>query len=120
MSEVGLGALRETRQGGQVDFRNTGDAAFLQHYGTRQATTRYTGYAKTSYTWPTRPFQSLGLLLSGTEHDFTSAYSPAYSTATTTDPRTYNGTQRTGLATLLFQSVRQYGPRLPHRPQLFV
>ena len=105
VSEVGLGALRETRQGGQVDFRNTGDAAFLQHYGTTQATTRYTGYAKTSYTWPTRPFQSLGLLLSGTDHDFTSAYSPAYSTATTTGPRTYDGTQRTGLATLLFQSV---------------
>lgn len=102
VSEVGLGALRETRQGGQVDFRDTGDAALLQHYGTAQATTRYTDYAKTSYTWPTRPFQSLDLLLSGTEHDFTSAYSPAYSTATTTDPRTYDGTQYTGLATLLF------------------
>ena len=105
VSEVGLGALRETRQGGQVDFRNTGEAAFSQRYGTTQATTRYTGYAKTSYTWPTRPFQSLGLLLSGTSHDFTSAYSPAYSLATTTGPRRYDGTQRTGLGTLLFQSV---------------
>lgn len=106
VSEVGLGALRETRQGGQVDFRDSGEpAAFLQHYGTTQATTRYTGYAKTSYTWPTRPFQSLGLLLSGTDHAFTSAYSPAYSPAPATGPRTYDGTQRTGLATLLFQSV---------------
>jgi len=105
VSEVGLGALRETRQGGQLDFRDTGDGAFLQHYGTTQATTRYTGYAKTSYTWPTRPFQSLGLLLSGTSHDFTSAYSPAYSLAPTVGPRTYDGTQRTGLGTLLFQSA---------------
>ncbi|ALW86501.1 hypothetical protein AUC43_16255 [Hymenobacter sedentarius] len=106
VSEVGLGALRETRQGGQINFRNTGDAdAYLQHYGTTQATTRYTGYAKTSYTWPTRPFQSLGLLLSGTDHAFTSAYSPAYSLAPTTGPRTYDGNQRTGLGTLLFQSV---------------
>jgi hypothetical protein len=106
VSEVGLGALRETRQGGQVGVRDTGAAdAYFQHYGTTQATTRYTGYAKTSYTWPTRPFQSLGLLLSGTDHDFTSAYSPAYAAVAATSPRTYDGTQRTGLATLLFQSV---------------
>jgi outer membrane receptor for ferrienterochelin and colicins len=104
VSEVGLGALRETRQGGQLDFRDTGDDAYRQHYGTTQATTRYTGYAKTSYTWPTRPFQSLGLLLSGTSHDFTSAYSfgPVSSPRTI---RNYDGEQRTGLGTLLFQSV---------------
>ena len=106
VSEVGLGALRETRQGGQTGFRDSGDnTAYFQHYGTTQATTRYTGYAKTSYTWPTRPFQSLGLLLSGTDHAFTSAYSPAYSLAPTIGPRTYDGTQRTGLGTLLFQSA---------------
>ncbi|WP_035563924.1 TonB-dependent receptor plug domain-containing protein [Hymenobacter sp. IS2118] len=106
VSEVGIGALRETRQGGQTGFRDTGgDAAYFEHYGTTQATTRYTGYSKTSYTWPTRPFQSLGLLLSGTDHDFTSAYTPGYSTATATGPRTYDGRQRTGLGTLLFQSV---------------
>ncbi|WP_201978769.1 TonB-dependent receptor [Hymenobacter rubidus] len=118
VSEVGLGALRETRQGGQLDFRDTGEAAFTQNYGTTQATTRYTGYAKTSYTWPARPFQSLGLLLSGTDHDFTSRYSYGYQSYHTdhapsqppylVDNRTlrsYNGTQRTGLATLLFQSA---------------
>jgi outer membrane receptor for ferrienterochelin and colicin len=105
VSEVGIGALRETRQGGQLGFQDTGDAAYFERYGTTQATTRYTGYAKTSYTWPSRPFQSLGLLLSGTDHDFTSAYSPAASTATRVGPRTYDGTQRTGLGTLLFQSV---------------
>ncbi|WP_210520857.1 TonB-dependent receptor [Hymenobacter terricola] len=107
VSEVGLGALRETRQGGQLDFRDTGAAAFLQNYGTTQATTRYTGYAKTSYTWPSRPFQSLGLLLSGTDHDFTSRYSYGYASGNTTQrtARSYDGTQRTGLATLLFQSA---------------
>ncbi|UOQ96233.1 TonB-dependent receptor [Hymenobacter sp. 5317J-9] len=116
VSEVGLGALRETRQGGQLGFRDTGEASFLANYGTTQATTRYTGYAKTSYTWPSRPFQSLGLLLSGTSHDFTSRYSYGYDTYTfepnlppiaTTNRtmRDYDGTQRTGLGTLLFQSV---------------
>ncbi|MBF9222441.1 TonB-dependent receptor [Hymenobacter ruricola] len=116
VSEVGLGALRETRQGGQMGFRDGGEAAYLANYGTTQATTRYTGYAKTSYTWPSRPYQSLGLLLSGTSHDFTSRYSYGYDTydyepnlppvATTTRTlRDYDGTQRTGLGTLLFQSA---------------
>ena len=118
VSEVGLGALRETRQGGQLDFRDTGQAAFTQYYGTTQATTRYTGYAKTSYTWPSRPFQSLGLLLSGTSHDFTSRYSFGYDSyhtdhgpglppylVTNRSSRAYDGNQQTGLATLLFQSA---------------
>ncbi|MBX0290560.1 TonB-dependent receptor [Hymenobacter sp. HSC-4F20] len=90
--EVGLGALRETRQGGQLGYRQENPGGF---YGTTQETNRHTGYAKTSYTWPGRPYQSLGLLLSGTNHDFASRYGL----------RTYDGTQRTGLATLLFQSI---------------
>ncbi|MBD2767676.1 TonB-dependent receptor [Hymenobacter sp. BT664] len=112
VSEVGLGALRETRQGGQLGFRDDGsDGAFAQHYGTVQTTTRYTGYAKTSYTWPARPYQSLGLLLSGTDHDFTSTYSYGYQEGGVAGPLTrrtarhYNGAQRTGLGTLLFQSA---------------
>ncbi|WP_073108676.1 TonB-dependent receptor [Hymenobacter daecheongensis] len=92
VSEAGLGALRETRQGGQVSFRERTPGS---GYGTTLATNRYTGFAKTSYTWPGRPYQSLGLLLSGTSHAFESAYGR----------RTYDGTQRTGLATLLFQSI---------------
>ncbi|GAB2778226.1 outer membrane receptor for ferrienterochelin and colicin [Hymenobacter luteus] len=90
--EVGVGALRETRQGGQLGYREDNPGGF---YGTTQETNRYTGYAKTSYTWPGRPYQSLGLMLSGTDHDFTSRYGV----------RTYDGTQRTGQATLLFQSI---------------
>ncbi|WP_055562167.1 TonB-dependent receptor [Hymenobacter sp. AT01-02] len=92
VTEVGLGALRETRQGGQVAYRQD---APVGYYGTTQTTTRYTGYAKTSYTWPGRPYQSLGLLVSGTSHQFDSRYGL----------RTYDGTQRTGFATLLFQSI---------------
>ncbi|TGE25329.1 TonB-dependent receptor [Hymenobacter aquaticus] len=92
VSEVGLGALRETREGGQVEFRRDAPGPY---YGTTLTTDRYTGFAKTSYTWPGRPYQSLGLLLSGTSHAFDSRYGI----------RTYDGTQRTGLATLLFQSV---------------
>ncbi|WP_375418215.1 TonB-dependent receptor domain-containing protein [uncultured Hymenobacter sp.] len=96
VSEFGFGALRETRQGGQVAFRE-GQAGGQSgpFYGTTGLTNRLTGFSKTSYTWPTKPFQSLGLLVNATNHDFTSAYGR----------RTYNGTERTGQATLLFQSV---------------
>ncbi|WP_400191702.1 TonB-dependent receptor domain-containing protein [Hymenobacter sp. B81] len=102
VSELGVGALRETRQGGQLDFR---PEAGNRHYGITQQTDRYTAYNKTSYTWPTRPYQSLGLLVSGTSHAFTSAYGAAEFGDAQRLRREYNGTQRTGLATLLFQSA---------------
>jgi outer membrane receptor for ferrienterochelin and colicins len=96
VTEFGGGALRETRQGGQTAFRESQpNGQSGQFYGTPGLTSRLTGFAKTSYTWPTKPFQSLGLLVNGTNHDFTSAYGI----------RTYNGTENTGQATLLFQSV---------------
>jgi outer membrane receptor for ferrienterochelin and colicin len=112
VSELGIGALRETRQGGQVGFR---PEAGNPYYGLTQKTNRYTAYNKTSYTWPTRPYQSIGLLVSGTSHAFNSSYGaadygvPFGFTATSGDivraRRDYDGTQRTGLATLLFQSA---------------
>lgn len=101
VTEVGLGALHEERQGGQLNFRSDAPDAYRQAYGTTQTTRRYTAFTKTSYTWPTRPFQSLGLLLNGTSHDFNSTYS----FSEVTEPRRYDGTQRTGQATLLFQSI---------------
>ncbi|MBD2715424.1 TonB-dependent receptor [Microvirga sp. STR05] len=107
ISEIGVGALRETREGGQVDFRADEANAFERNYGFTGRTNRYTGFAKTSYTWPGRPYQSLGLLLSGTHHSFNSTYSYGQflSGGTLRTTRAYDGTQRTGLATLLFQSV---------------
>jgi outer membrane receptor for ferrienterochelin and colicins len=101
VAELGVGALHETRQGGQVGFREGEADSFRAAYGTTQTTNRYTAQARTSYTWPGRPFQSLGLLVNGTSHDFTSAYSLRQDTG----PRQYNGHQNTGQATLLFQSV---------------
>lgn len=37
VGEVGVGALRETRRGGQLDFRATDDGAYFRHYGTTLA-----------------------------------------------------------------------------------
>ncbi|GAA4004765.1 TonB-dependent receptor [Hymenobacter fastidiosus] len=107
VSELGLGALHETREGGQVAFRAEETDAHQRNYGLTSRTNRYTGYAKTSYSWPGRPYQSLGLLLSGTSHSFTSTYSYGrfLGASTLLTPRLYHGSQRTGWATLLFQSI---------------
>ncbi|MBC8083892.1 MAG: TonB-dependent receptor, partial [Hymenobacter sp.] len=102
VGEIGLGALRETREGGQLNFRTGETDAYQRNYGFTNRTDRYTGFSKTSYTWPGRPYQSLGLLVSGTHHAFNSNYS--YQQAPS-GSRQYSGIQRTGLATLLFQSV---------------
>jgi outer membrane receptor for ferrienterochelin and colicin len=101
VAELGVGAIRETRQGGQLGFRENEADAYRTAYGTTQTTHHYTAQARTSYTWPGRPFQSLGLLVNGTSHDFTSAYSFQQDSG----PRRYNGHQNTGQATLLFQSI---------------
>lgn len=101
VAELGVGALRETRQGGQVDFREGAPDAYRAAYGTTQTTDRYTAQARASYTWAGRPFQSLGLLANGTSHDFASTYSFQQAAG----PRLYDGHQNTGQATLLFQSV---------------
>ena len=101
VAELGAGALVETRQGGQVAFDRDQPNAYVAAYGTSQTTHRYTTQSRVSYTWPGRPFQSLGLLANATSHDFTSDYSYRLDSG----PRSYDGHQNTGQATLLFQSV---------------
>ncbi len=101
VAELGVGAIVENRQGGQLSFDKNAPNAYVAAYGTTQTTHRYVAQARTSYTWPGRPFQSLGLLANATSHDFTSAYSYRQDSG----PRTYDGHQNTGQATLLFQSI---------------
>ncbi|NML66317.1 TonB-dependent receptor [Hymenobacter sp. RP-2-7] len=101
VAELGAGAIVENRLGGQVGFDKDAPNAYVANYGTSQTTHRYTAQSRTSYTWPGRPFQSLGLLANATSHDFTSAYSYRQDSG----PRTYDGHQNTGQATLLFQSI---------------
>ena len=101
VAELGVGAIVENRQGGQLGFDKNAPDAYVAAYGTTQTTHRYVAQARTSYTWPGRPFQSLGLLANATSHDFTSAYSYRLDSG----PRTYDGHQNTGQATLLFQSI---------------
>ena len=50
VTEVGLGALHEDRQGGQLGFRPDAPDTYRQAYGTTNITRRYTAFTKTSYT----------------------------------------------------------------------
>jgi outer membrane receptor protein involved in Fe transport len=66
-----------------------------QRYGTESETERLSFFNKTSYTFPGRPYQSLGFISSGVHHKFNSLYGRRY----------YNGEQNTGDLRLIFQSI---------------
>ena len=93
VSEIGLGALQENRLGGQTNYQK-GDYFGLA-YGTEMKAQRANIYSKSSYTFPGKPYQSLGLILANTHYNFDSRYGR----------RPYNGEQNTTEAKLLFQSA---------------
>ncbi len=93
--EVGLQALSETRTGGQTDYRKGMPQTEGNHYGTESKTDRFSAFSKYSYTFKNKPYQSVGLILSGAWHDFDASYGA----------RQYNGYQNSGYANLIFQSA---------------
>ena len=95
MVELGGGALRETRRAGQLTFGRAEDPLTSAAYGVTSLTDRLTGFGRASYTFPGRPYQTLGVLANLTDHAFTSAYGR----------RTYTGRQTTAQATVLMQGI---------------
>ena len=93
VSEIGLGALQENRLGGQTNYQK-GDY-FGSAYGTEMKAQRANIYSKSSYTFPGKPYQSIGLILANTRYNFDSRYGR----------RPYDGEQNTTEAKLLFQSA---------------
>ncbi|HSI91691.1 MAG TPA: TonB-dependent receptor, partial [Adhaeribacter sp.] len=94
VGEAGLNALRENRIGGQVAYKE-GSGAASGNYGTESLTDRVSGYTKLSLTAKNKPYESLGLILSGSNHKFDSEYGF----------RKYDGEQQSALARLIFQSA---------------
>ncbi|AKD05905.1 hypothetical protein PKOR_22105 [Pontibacter korlensis] len=95
VSEFGFNALREERVGGQMDFDEGKPQAAQAYYGTTSEVDRLSGFNKTSYTFPGKPYQSLGLITSATHHKFNSNYGL----------RKYDGEQNSANARLIFQSI---------------
>lgn len=95
IAEMGVQVLTENRMGGQKDFKSGMAQAEGNPYGIESETDRVSAFSKTSYTFKSRPYQSIGLILSGTNHQFDAHYGA----------RRYDGKQNSGLANLIFQSA---------------
>ncbi|MBC5775016.1 carboxypeptidase-like regulatory domain-containing protein [Pontibacter sp. KCTC 32443] len=91
ISEFGVNALREDRIGGQMDFEKGSEV----YYGTTSETERVSAYNKTSYTFDGKPYQSIGLISSASNHVFDSKYGN----------RIYDGNQQNSNVRLIFQSI---------------
>ncbi|MEJ8755818.1 TonB-dependent receptor [Pontibacter sp. H259] len=91
VSEFGVNALREDRLGGQMDFKKGSEV----YYGTTSETERISAYNKTSYTFDGKPYQSIGLISSASNHVFDSKYGN----------RIYDGNQQNANVRLIFQSI---------------
>ncbi|MBC5994593.1 TonB-dependent receptor [Pontibacter cellulosilyticus] len=95
VSEFGINALRETRVGGQMEYNEKVPQSEQPYYGTNSETERAMAYNKSSYTFPGKPYQSIGLITSLAHHKFDSSYGL----------RDYDGEQNSGSARLIFQSI---------------
>ena len=93
VSETGINALRETRLGGQTSYQKGEFKG--PNYGTESETDRFSAFNKSSYTFKGKPYQSIGLITSGSFHKFNSVYGR----------RQYNGEQNTANIRLIFQSI---------------
>jgi outer membrane receptor for ferrienterochelin and colicin len=95
VSEFGVSALREKKVGGQIGFDEDVPQEQQPSYGTASDTERLYAYNKSSYTFPGKPYQSIGAITSVAHHKFDSQYGL----------RNYDGEQNSGSARLIFQSV---------------
>lgn len=79
---------------GQVDFNETADKGTVNAWGAGMETTRLEGWAKIGKVFPSRPYSSVGLQLSGTYHDQSNYFGL----------RTYDAEQNSLYANLIYQS----------------
>lgn len=72
--QIGVKTLYEDRSGGQSKFIESVDKGTTNAYGFRVITKRAEMYTKTGLVFPSTPWKSMGLQLSGTVHDQQSFY----------------------------------------------
>ncbi|MBK9733053.1 MAG: TonB-dependent receptor [Chitinophagaceae bacterium] len=91
----GVKFLHDDRIGGVMDFNPETDKLTSNAYGLGVNTNRVELFTKTSYGFPDKKFQSIGLQLSGIYHDQDAYYGL----------RAYNGTEQSFYANLIFLSI---------------
>ena len=93
MAQVGVKALYEDRDGGQLStFRSPIGIARYQFGNT---TRRLEFFSKTAILYPDKPYKGLGLIINGVHHDQTAVIGF----------RPYSGQQRTFYANLIYQNI---------------
>ncbi|WP_420146752.1 TonB-dependent receptor [Spirosoma sp.] len=89
MAQVGVKALYENRDGGQLSRFGS------SRYSFGNTTKRLEFFSKTAKLYPEKPYKGLGLILNGVHHEQTANF--GY--------RPYSGQQRTIYANLIYQSI---------------
>jgi outer membrane receptor for ferrienterochelin and colicins len=94
LGQVGIKVLRDDKLGGQVDFEPM-DKFTMMKYGLEINTKRTELWGKIGYQFPMKPYKSIGLQLSATQHDHDSYYGFMSHTAL----------EKSGYANLIYQSI---------------
>ncbi len=95
-SQFGFNVMQEEREGGQMDFFSNGENfGSDRYYGFGTNTTRLQAFARTGFYLPAKPDASIGTQFQFTHHDQASHYGQ----------RTYDGTQNTFYANLLYTNT---------------
>lgn len=68
-SQIGVKFMYESRKGGQIDFNNDNNPAISSLYGIGIDTRNFNIYTKTGFVLPSKPEQSIGIIISGTAHE---------------------------------------------------
>lgn len=95
LGQVGIKILTDTKQGGQNDFNPEADKFTTNRYGFELNTNRYEVWGKLGYQFANKPYQSIGLQLSGTSHDHTSYYGF----------NTHDASEQSFYSNLIYQSI---------------
>lgn len=74
LGQIGIKALRDTKQGGQMDYNPEEDKFTTNRYGFEINTERYEVWGKLGYQFKSKPYQSIGLQVSGIRHQHDSYF----------------------------------------------
>jgi outer membrane receptor protein involved in Fe transport len=95
MAQFGIKALYEDRTGGQVGFNSDSKGTFTGFYGFGSKTQRYEFFSKTAKLYQSKPYQGLGLIVSGVYHDNVSFFGF----------KNYAGTEKSIYTNLIYQNI---------------
>lgn len=95
LGQIGVKVLTDDKQGGQTDYDAREDKFTTNRYGFEINTERYELWAKIGYQFKNKPYQSIGLQLSGLTHEHESYYGF----------NIHNADERSFYSNLIYQSI---------------